>query len=953
MLYTAMAWDGARLPAPVLKSLSALACSEDGSSDRQVHWSLQDGSGVDNPVYAVTARQEQRLSAAQAWGSLRTWLGGIPIIVEDLDEMRQQLDATVEEWGYDPLPRAQVLPLAQLARILAPECAERDAASLARHLAVADMHVGHAFFAAVQTVGQTALRAERLATVAAALIGRLKELPLITLQSLQEKLAGHPAWQTLLANELARRLGGMSDADERVKVLHGIAFVPTPAPAQEDAPSGDGRSAPDARTLQKDGLDWLKDALRSRGGGFEERQGQRQMLCAAADALCDDRHLIAEAGTGTGKSLAYLIPGVLFSAQTGERLVVATHTVALQEQLFRGELNALANARPGTVRAAVLKGRNHYICMRKQSAMADMPVRDGERDFHLAVSVWLTKTDTGDREEFAIGAKEREYWQSIQSDTASCINRRCPFFRDCHYFRAKRRASAADVVVTNHSLVLSDLRTDSRILPPYRRLVIDEAHQFEEQATRQFGADISAFDLSRQIERLASARGGAASELRRSALRAAENGRPELGGLANWLEKIIRIAQEAGAATAELFDALDEFERRTQPGNPEWRIRSSVVEEPGYAAVREAGQRVEACERHLSGALADYGMGDLADVLDDLTFGRVEDLAGRIAELQSGLGICAEISLCRRPEEDFVGWVSRRAGEGRDRVSLHLAPLSVAEALRRELFDQKDTVILTSATLSVAGSFGYALSQLGLDGTATAGRLVELRVESPFDYRTQAFFCVPANLPDVRDEPRFTEAVIDALEGIATAANGRTLALFTSYRMLRAVYEGGRAAFSEKGLTTLAQGYDEHRRLRLIERFRSMPRALLLGVSSFWEGVDIQGDDLSCLVIVKLPFAVPGHPVVAARSERLLAQGLQPFYHYSVPQAVIRFTQGFGRLIRSQSDRGAVFVLDRRLIEARYGRQFIRSLPDISVRTLPLPDACAQAARFFAPSGKV
>lgn len=913
---------------------------------------METESPADEPVYAVDDGQTpRRLTAGHAWSGLRAWLDGAPVIVEDSQAMARELDAAVEGWGYDPLPPGQILPLAQLARILAPECAERDAASLARQL-MADKRAGEADFVLAGADVSTPVQARLLAAVAGVLIGRLREMPLMTVQSLQKGLADSPAWQTLITNELAGRPHSPGEADDRVKVLHGIAFVPAPDPAREETPThGAARADPVARELQADGLAWLSDALRKRGDGHhEERPGQSQMLCAAAQALCDDRHLIVEAGTGTGKSLAYLIPGLLFAAQTGERLVIATHTVALQEQLVRGELQALADARPGAVRAALLKGRNHYVCLRKQSALAGMAARGDERDFHLGISVWLTKTDTGDREEVAISAREHEYWQAVQSDTASCITRRCPFFRDCHYFRAKKRANESQLLVTNHSLVLSDLRAESRVLPAYRRLVIDEAHQLEEQATRQFGAEISGFELARKVERLGSARGGTAAELLHAILRAAQNGRPELGGLASGLGRIIRIVQESGVAATRLFEALDSFVRcRAPEDGAQCRIRPSTLEEPGYAAVREAGRDVEACERRLDDALADLQADDLASVLDDLTFGRVEDLTGRILELQAGLGICAEVCLCRRPEEDFVGWVSRRSGEVRDMLSLHLAPLSVAAVLRTELFDQKDTVILTSATLSVAGSFHHILARLGLDDVASTGRLAKLRVESPFDYRRQAFFCVPADLPDVRDEPVFTKAVIEALGGIASAANGRTLALFTSYRMLRAVYEGGRDVFSQKGLTILAQGFDEHRRLRLIEQFRSAPGALLLGVNSFWEGVDIQGASLSCLVIVKLPFAVPNHPVVAARSEQLRMRGISPFDHYSVPQAVIRFAQGFGRLIRSGSDRGAIFVLDRRLTDARYGRQFIRSLPDVPLCTLPLCEACIQAAQFFAP----
>ncbi len=899
---------------PRLEGLRVVKCVEGAPNGEFLEADLVDGSR--DGEYLLSGAVTATLRGDRAWIAAQAFCAAGPVVLLCSGRERDMLDRVVEDFGYAPLTADRAILIRDLARIAAPRLAVRD--------------------------GREPAAAPEFACE---LWRRLAALPQATIHALLDGLPSQ-AWQALLTSAESAAQGGAAEADG-VKVVGGLAFRPAPAQQTGSRSPAVGRDAPTGRRLARESVSALKAVFAQGDEPFEVRPGQNEMIRTVSETLTASRVLAVEAGTGTGKSLAYLLPAAIYARQSGRKIVVATHTTALQEQLRRKEWPAVQKVVEGAT-AVVMKGRNHYVCLRKAADFthAARMLDAAERDFYLAAAVWLTETETGDAAEFAMGVRDRGYWQRIQSETETCIHRKCPFFRDCHYFRAKARAAAADIVVTNHSLVISDLVTEHRVLPAYQYLIIDEAHHFEGQATAHLGADVTWEALRRMIARMMYPKGGVVLSLRRHLERLRDSGAAGLAVCEQLLEQCAFSMREAEKEIDELFAVLSRFVRAEgadmSQDSADIRLTSMLAAGPPYGDVLRSATQVAARQRALADIAAQYGRSGAE--LDEATEGRCEDVFGRVAEFAAALGVCADVTLQRREADGFVSWMSARGGEQGLRLSLHLAPLSVAEILKTTLFARKEAVVLASATLSVGGRFEPALEPLGLSGPPLSAQA--LRVNSPFDYRRQVKFFVPTDMPEVRDAA-FTGMVSAAVERIARATQGRAMILFTANQMMREVAAGARARLAQSDIRLLVQGEGEHRKHHLIDQFRSETRAVLFGVSSFWEGIDIRGDDLSCLVIVKLPFPVPTHPLVEARSEMLRAAGKSPFSHFSLPRAVIRFTQGFGRLVRTQSDRGVVFVLDKRLVSARYGRTFLASLPEVDVVSATLEESCARASAFF------
>ncbi len=833
-----------------------------------------------------------------------------PVLVDNLTEMRKW-DRLAETLGYDAFDASFVLDGRRLKQVLFPR---RDPTSTP------------------------------LSELSKQLLSVLGELPLITLQTMADAYPDWLALQTILNEWMLLRMKEVGLREEQVSVLHELAFRPVPSLLSGE--TEDDEVAPTNLEIFANSCrqTFLERTRQTQTNAFEDRPGQLQMLESVANALAYDQLLVIEAGTGTGKSLAYLLPSALFAQATREKVLVATHTIALQEQLRTKDIPLLQSLIGDDLRVALLKGRNHYVCLRKVARYTHSPeeLLDGARDFVVKVSVWLSETDAGDREELSMTADEVEHWRLIQSETETCLNKKCPFFRHCYYFSAHERANEAHIVLANHSLVLSDLMTDHRILPAYQRLVLDEAHHLEDQATKQFGAEVTQFELQKLMDRLAGTH-GILPDLRRGLAAYAQANSGEGQRLIPQVEQLNRLVTQAIDDTKAFFTALNAWLKQSS-SKSEQRLTTTVVQSSAYQYTLDAVETLLQTNRQLATSLAELQL--LIDNIEveESLFERLEEVAGRGRELTHGLQVCIDVAGARAPETDFVGWAAKAAG---DRVSLHLAPLSVAHILERDLFANKATVVLTSATLAVANSFQYLEDRVGLTPFKAKERLDERLVASPFAYREQALLCVPNDFPDVRDEAAFTAAVAEAIVAIGTMTRGRTMALFTSRQMLKQVHTVVEDLLKDEGIATLAQGIHDHRRSRLLEQFKVGNRTVLFGLDSFWEGVDVQGEALTSLIIVKLPFPVPSHPIMEARSELLRRQGKQPFREYSIPQAVIRFTQGFGRLIRSQSDRGVVFVLDKRIVTERYGRVFIESLPDIPVISGSLGSLCQKAKAYL------
>jgi Rad3-related DNA helicase len=704
----------------------------------------------------------------------------------------------------------------------------------------------------------------------------------------------------------------------------------------------------------------------SRLVGYEERAEQLAMLRAASAALRDGEHLVVEAGTGTGKSMAYLLPAVCFAAATGRRVVVSTNTINLQDQLVQKDLPALAAALPFPVRTALVKGRNNYLCLRRWQAFlrADR-MTAAEARLGIKVALWLEQTRTGDRAELRLPPEEAAAWSKLAAQAEHCTPGRCPFHRvgTCYLARARLAAEGAHVVVVNHALLLSDVATGSKVLPEYRYLVVDEAHHLEAEATEQLGVRLTARELLQALDRLQTQSGsysfGVLSDVAALVQRIGATA-ARVGAIVDRAARAEAALGRTRAAIQDLFDELHGFvaarSERAGQENLSLRITPAVRTSRDWQLLERGwGTLHERCT-----ALA-QPVAELLGDLEALAATRGEDGESRSSGFLRGEHgaphaegtatleeLCAELESFLRyaegvqeamdrilasPSSAEVYWLSLRGGS---EVALHAAPLHVGERLWDDLFSRKDAAIVTSATLSTEGSFRYLRDRLGLR------EVQELQVGSPFNYQDSTLLYVPTDLPEP-GQAYHQHRLVDTLIELIAALGGRTLVLFTSHGQLRQTHEALRTPMEAQRVVLLGQNIDGSR-ARLLETFRAGPRAVLLGTSSFWEGVDVVGEALSCLVIARLPFAVPTDPVFAARSELFD----DPFREYAVPQAILRFKQGFGRLIRSRTDRGVVAVLDRRLVSKSYGRAFMRSLPDCVVRTGPARDLPPSAEAWLA-----
>ncbi|HEV2379696.1 MAG TPA: ATP-dependent DNA helicase [Terriglobia bacterium] len=599
---------------------------------------------------------------------------------------------------------------------------------------------------------------------------------------------------------------------------------------------------------------------------YEYRPAQLEMAEEVAAALEHRRHLIAEAGTGTGKTLAYLIPIIL----SGRRVVISTGTKNLQEQLFTKDLPFLKRLFPD-VRATLMKGRANYLCRQKLYDLERQPVLNGleEVDLYPQIRRWEERTKTGDRAELAGLPDQSELWARIDARREACTGQKCAQFERCFITLMHQRAAESDVIIVNHHLFFADLalkQTDyATLLPDYQAVVFDEAHELEDVATRYFGMQFSNYrleELARDTDHT----------LREKDLRSAEVG--------NAVADLRRRAET-------FFTLFPSREGRFAFQNREQFLEANRA---AYGSLLNALLRVET---------------ELKRTKDRPE--EINNLARRAAELRGTLEMVIESD-----DRNFVFWWERR-GRG---VFVEASPIDVSAILRQRLFDQVETTILTSATLAVCGTFDFLKRRLGLDQAA------EHVFPSHFDFKSQALLYTPSQMPDPRD-PDFGRRAADEVVEILKATHGRAFVLFTSYQQMRDVYERVRPRLR---YPLLIQG--QAPRSALLERFRSTPHAVLFATSSFWQGVDVQGEQLSAVIIDRLPFAVPSDPVVAARIHQLNEDGGNAFVEYQVPEAVIALKQGFGRLIRSTTDRGVLAILDPRLTRKHYGQHFFESLPD-------------------------
>jgi ATP-dependent DNA helicase DinG len=660
---------------------------------------------------------------------------------------------------------------------------------------------------------------------------------------------------------------------------------------------------------------------------YEYRIQQVEMLRAIARAFSKNKHLLVEAGTGTGKSFAYLVPAALWSMRNSARVVISTNTINLQEQLIHKDIPDLCNALGIQLNATVLKGRGNYLCPRRLEIMRQRgPETVDEMRVLAKVLVWLQDSPSGDRSEINLnGPAERDVWSRISAEDEGCKTETCirRHGGNCPFYRARQAAQAAHILVVNHALLLTDVAAGNRVLPEYNYLVIDEGHHLESAITSALSYKVSEGDLMRILRELGGPTSGVLGRLitlTRNALMPSDFGLVnDLAGRAT--DQAFRLESHVRS----FFVAIEQFLADKREGRPmgvyaqQERILPATRTLPSWNEVEMTWDNAAGALRpllaHINAIYKAIGEGleDLPDELEDGMNG-LSTLSRRLTEVLTNLG-----DLVSKPQSDQVYWVESQPNGAR--LNLQMAPLHTGPLMEKYLWNEKSSVVLTSATLTTAGEFDY------LRGRLNAHEAEELALGSPFDFQNSAMLYLVNDIPEPSEMSANQRAIEQAIRQLAAATGGRMLVLFTSYAQLKRTGQAISPQLARDGIAVYEQGEGASDNT-LLENFRDAEKAVLLGTRAFWEGVDIPGDALSVLVIVKLPFDVPSEPIIAARSETFD----DPFNEYNLPEAILRFRQGFGRLIRTQTDRGVVVVLDKRILTKRYGHSFLESLPTCHVK---------------------
>ncbi len=731
---------------------------------------------------------------------------------------------------------------------------------------------------------------------------------------------------------------------ERVRTRgtqHSAQFFPPPPPKPKGPPL---RIPEEIIPLDVDEV----AALLEHGGPFaeyfasyEHRPEQIAMLRAVAQALSNQQHLLVEAGTGVGKSFAYLVPAALFALQNHTRVVVSTNTINLQDQLIQKDIPDLCAALGLELRAAVLKGRSNYLCPRRLDMLRKHGPRTAEEMRVLGkILVWLYQGASGDRTDINLnGPAEREVWTRLSAEDENCTPEVCLERQGgaCPFFTARQAAQNAHILIVNHALLLTDAAIGNRVLPEYDYLIVDEAHHLEAATTDAMSLRLTQGDVERLLRELGSTSSGVLGDL----LQTTRNQiRPsDYAILQQKVERATNLAWRFQEQMRAYFETLTDFlaaQRAEQPNTSyayQERILPSTRTLPGWDEVEiawdAAGETLSLLTSLLGEIHQDAGEIYAAGVDE------VEDVIGYLGNVYRRLAEAGDMlhAMMNAPRKDYVYWVETGANNGW--VALNAAPIRVGTLVEKYLWHEKASVILTSATLTSHGTFDY------LRNTLAADEAEELALGSPFDYENAALLYIANDIaePHTRE---YQSQVERTLIQLCRASGGRALILFTSYAQLRQTSRAIAPPLANSGILVYEQGEGASPNA-LLETFKSSERAVLLGTRSFWEGVDVPGEALSVLVIVKLPFDVPSDPLVAARSETFD----DPFHEYHLPEAILRFRQGFGRLIRTQSDRGVVAILDRRVLTKAYGRLFLESLPRCTVRVGPLAELPSATVRWL------
>lgn len=705
--------------------------------------------------------------------------------------------------------------------------------------------------------------------------------------------------------------------------------------------------------------------------GFEKRDQQEQMSLDVLEAFTNNLVGLIEAGTGTGKSFAYLIPAIIFAEATGERIVISTNTIALQQQLIEKDIPLALKVLGSEIKVVLAKGMGNYLCMRKlQDSVGTVSVFDEREHQELsAIENWGRTTRCGTRAELPFFPLN-VVWEKVSAEADACSSVKCPEYGSCFFFKARRDANDAKIIICNHHLLFADLaaRAESgnfsgtAVLPSYQRLIFDEAHHIEDVASDYFADKISRLEILKVVSQLvvdkADGVHGKLGFLKKK-LHSIQAQDPAAAGLISRIDNDIPAERRATTAfVSDFFDLFFTFislfpakqnEEVIGVGEKKLRIRKA---ERLHAYWKETiTPRADRLSKSLKGLAAliqnlevDLERIKTNNFQDESKSVRVDLMAA--ASRLDLFGGRLERFMMEDTEDKKVHWVEIASKGSTVDVRLLAAERDISKLLFENIFERLSSTILCSATLSTQKSFQYVKQRVGLLGAAQEAfrTTLEKIYDSPFDFQKQVLLGIPVDMP-LPDHPKFLEALKAAVFELVKASRGNAFVLFTSYSMLKACYEALSADLQAQGFHVLKQGDDQ--RNVLLKRFKEQDGSVLFGTDSFWEGVDVVGDALRCVIIAKLPFQVPTEPIAEARTEAITARGGNPFMEYSTPKAIVKFKQAFGRLIRHKEDRGCVICLDARLLKKSYGQLFLKSLPECMQVFAPLAEVAEKMKSFY------
>ncbi|WP_175991232.1 ATP-dependent DNA helicase DinG [Bacillus sp. Marseille-Q1617] len=822
------------------------------------------------------------------------------------------LQAELEEAGYNTF-KGPAFDTVELAKIAMPSADSFKLTELSNSLSLSHVRPHQADSDAYVT-----------AELLLHFINTLEVLPLVTLEKLQALSGYLKSDLSLLFDEIvAQKQRHVEDLSMDLEVYRGIALLK--------------KNDLEPALSMSDEIDLeISKYLEMHIPSYEKREAQIQMMNEVSDSFLENRHLVVEAGTGVGKSLGYLWPSLQFAKQHGERVVVSTFTTQLQEQLLQKEIKLLEKICPASFQTVLLKGKNHYINLFK----FEQSLRETDPQYDVVLTkmqilVWLTRTKTGDIDELNLTSGGQLFWNRLRHDGWHLPHSKDPWVSKDFYLHARKRAQSADIIITNHSMLLSDLINKGSLIPSFDYLVIDEAHHLEKSARQHLGIVLDYLSIKFTTSQLGTLEQKQLYDRLYGLMTTYDiEGTLHSFELDTHIHQFYIDMEEAISVLSNVF--FKHAKKRTGAQKIQLRISDEMKNSRSWQPVQMAMERVISVMK-----MIDKEFQDILDTIKSKKLKLKDSEKALVEEFYSFLVEWNELcqafrTVFLKEMTDYVLWLDGDTRSLPNSLVIQAQPVAVAQNLKKDLFSNKKSVVLTSATLTVSDSFKYFLNEIGLSGD----EMKELQLSSPFDYAQAATLFIPNDVPEIQQvsNEEYIESISSHLIGVAQATKGRMLILFTSYDMLRKTYELMKESGLLEDYVLMAQGITSGSRTRLTKNFQRFDKAILFGTSSFWEGVDIPGEDLSCLALVRLPFSPPDEPVTQAKSEVLKAQGKNPFSSHSLPEAIIRFKQGVGRLIRRSSDRGIVIVYDRRIKTTRYGNAFIQSIPSMKVKEGDLYD---------------